>query len=124
MLLYSEARLIIGAGRLVFDVYCVHQDPHLLTSFNSDTTATTLTNIFISLALYPTWLSKLREKAHEAFNTGTYVCSRSLPILDGIINEALRLYPPVLFPSQRETETSSAQPTSCPNAGSRTRNSS
>ncbi|KAK2793068.1 hypothetical protein FQN52_002216 [Onygenales sp. PD_12] len=81
--LFSEARLIIGAG--------------------SDTTATALTNIFVILSVYPEWATKLRAEVDASFKDGTYACTRPLPIMDGIINETLRLHPSVYFPSQRET---------------------
>lgn len=43
----------------------------------------------------------VREE-HRA-NLSDYHCSRSLPLLDAVINESMRLWPSVLFASQRVT---------------------
>ncbi|KAL4877038.1 cytochrome P450 [Aspergillus karnatakaensis] len=82
-LLNSECRLIVGAG--------------------SDTTATALTFLLVNLALYPQWLQRLREEVDPIFAMDGFNCGRTLPVLDAIINESMRLYPSVFFGSQRET---------------------
>jgi len=65
----------------------------------SDTTATTLTNIFKSLVQQPHHISLLRAEIDHLPRTelGDYLDSdlADLKHLSGVINEALRLYPPV-----------------------------
>lgn len=46
---------------------------------------------------------KLREEMDKAFETNSYACGKQIPLLDGIINESLRLYPTVIFGFQRLT---------------------
>lgn len=82
-LLNAESRVIIGAG--------------------SDTTASSLSVLFVLLANYPEYQAQLLEELTPMFTDGTYLNSRPSPLLDGIIQEALRLYPPVTFTSQRVT---------------------
>lgn len=38
-----------------------------------------------------------------AVENNTYGCGKQVPLLDGIINECLRLYPSVIFQNQRLT---------------------
>ncbi|KAF2737787.1 cytochrome P450 [Polyplosphaeria fusca] len=78
-LLFGESRLIISAG--------------------SDTTANSLTCIFIQLALHPHLVKELRQE----LECGGYSCLRPQPVLDSIINESMRVWPAVFFPSQRVT---------------------
>ncbi|KAF2496864.1 cytochrome P450 [Lophium mytilinum] len=89
-LLFSESRLIISAG--------------------SDTTATALTflSVLLSLPEQSATLANLRTGLDCIFSKpsndkGAFSCMRPLPILDAVINEGLRLYPSVYFPSQRVT---------------------
>ncbi|KAF2801643.1 putative benzoate 4-monooxygenase cytochrome P450 [Mytilinidion resinicola] len=89
-LLFSESRLIISAG--------------------SDTTATALTFLFVLLSLQEqsTTLANLRAELDTVFSKPSddkeaFSCMRPLPMLDAVINEGLRLYPSVYFPSQRVT---------------------
>ncbi|KAJ8109601.1 hypothetical protein ONZ43_g6090 [Nemania bipapillata] len=72
-----------------------------------DTTSATLTWIFYLLAKYPSWQKKLRDEVTEANLPASSspmasqssdiveVTLESLPVLNGIINETLRLYPTV-----------------------------
>ncbi|KAL4902353.1 hypothetical protein BDW74DRAFT_186886, partial [Aspergillus multicolor] len=82
-LLTSECRLIVGAG--------------------SDTTATALIFLLVNLALHPEWLERLRDEVDPLFAKGDFNCTRSLPVLDAVIQEIMRLHPSVFFGSQRET---------------------
>jgi cytochrome P450 len=80
-LLYGESRLIITAG--------------------GETTSTALTFVFIHLATRPKYMYALRKELQA--NASTYHCQRSLPLLDAIINESMRLWPSVLLYSSRHT---------------------
>ncbi|KAG0646070.1 Cytokinin biosynthesis 2 [Hyphodiscus hymeniophilus] len=82
-LLNADSRVIIGAG--------------------SDTTASALTVLFVLLATNPSYQKKLRDEVEIIFANSTYNSAKPQVLLDGIINEALRLYPPVTFLSQRVT---------------------
>lgn len=82
-LLFSESRAIIGAG--------------------SDTTATALTELFILLAHFPSYVRKIREEMDPIFVSGAFSCQTAYPVLESVIMETLRLHPPVLFGSQRVT---------------------
>lgn len=55
------------------------------------------------MAERPDYQAKLRAEMDEAFENDTYGCGKQSPLLDGIINECLRLYPSVIFQSQRLT---------------------
>ncbi|KAF1840748.1 cytochrome P450 [Cucurbitaria berberidis CBS 394.84] len=80
-LLYGESRLIISAG--------------------SETVSSALTFVFMHLAVYPSYMHAIRKeyRKHEA----EYNCERPLPLLDAVIQESMRLWPSVLFASQRVT---------------------
>jgi cytochrome P450 len=80
-LLYGESRLIISAG--------------------SETTSSALTFLFMQLATHPHYMRALRKEIRD--NAATYHCLRPQPLLDAIINESLRMWPSVFFPSQRVT---------------------
>ncbi|KAK8115464.1 hypothetical protein PG984_011966 [Apiospora sp. TS-2023a] len=65
-----------------------------------DTTSATLTWVFYLLAKYPLWQAKLRDEVTEADSqlagkSSVDMTLESLPILNGVINETLRLYPTV-----------------------------
>ncbi|KAK2756652.1 hypothetical protein FQN54_005097 [Arachnomyces sp. PD_36] len=74
-------------------------DSQLIVVAGSDTTSTTLTNIFNFLAQQPHHIGILRSEIDPLPRTelGDYIHTdlTDLKHLDGIINEALRLYPPV-----------------------------
>jgi hypothetical protein len=78
------------------------RDAYLLTQ-HSDTTASALTMLFVLLAIHPTYQQKLRREVEVSFQDGTYNSAKPQDLLDGIINEALRLFPPATFASQRVT---------------------
>ncbi|KAK1089156.1 hypothetical protein LTR33_000187 [Friedmanniomyces endolithicus] len=69
-----------------------------LVAAGTDTTSTTLTYLFWSLARFPTWQSHVRKEMHEKLGRaaqGPYEMQalNGLPVVDAVINEALRLYP-------------------------------
>lgn len=73
-------------------------DCGLVIVAGSDTTTATLTHIFYELARSPRVLSKLRKELNSFYKPGSENEFKSLQeatYLNGIINEALRLYPPV-----------------------------
>ncbi|KAF2089797.1 putative benzoate 4-monooxygenase cytochrome P450 [Saccharata proteae CBS 121410] len=82
-LLNAESRLIIGAG--------------------SDTTAIALSLAFVYLAMYPSYTQRIRQEADENCTSPDYSSMRRQPIIDSVINEVLRLHPPVTFGAQRVT---------------------
>ena len=72
----------------------------------SDTTAATLTCLFFQLALHPEKVVTLQEEIDELFNsTGTVDAASlgKLPYLNAVINETLRMHPPVPSGVQRKT---------------------
>ncbi len=76
------------------------------TNESSDTTSTTLTYLFWELARHPTWQTKLRNELLEkpwVDSVPTYKAVVDLPVLDCVINEALRLHPAAPASLQRET---------------------
>ncbi|QSZ30648.1 hypothetical protein DSL72_000206 [Monilinia vaccinii-corymbosi] len=84
--LYGDARLAIVAG--------------------SDTTSATLTYLFYHLCLEPHHITKLREELDPIFTPGSPNECRDIqgaPYLNGVINEALRLHPPVPSGTLRQT---------------------
>ncbi|KAK5688024.1 hypothetical protein LTS10_000002 [Elasticomyces elasticus] len=70
----------------------------------SDTTSTTLTFLFWELAQHQEWQSRLRaELRAHAPAPSTFQQVQNLPILDAVINEALRLHPAAPASLPRET---------------------
>lgn len=63
----------------------------------SDTTAATMTHVLYQLVKNPDQLHKLQEELAPYFTDGIvdYHTIQNLPHLNGIINETLRLHPPV-----------------------------
>ncbi|KAK3075510.1 hypothetical protein LTR53_001127 [Teratosphaeriaceae sp. CCFEE 6253] len=62
----------------------------------TDTTSTTLTYMFWSLARFPEWQDRIRSEIDEKLGTGaTYEqqAVAKMPVVEAVINEALRLYP-------------------------------
>jgi len=89
-LLFAESRVIIGES-------------------SSDTTATTLSEMFIVLAHFPVYVQKIREEMDSVIAESNFNCQTAYPVLESIINETLRMYPPVLFGSQRVTPSEGIQ---------------
>ncbi|KAJ5356144.1 Cytochrome P450 [Penicillium concentricum] len=77
-------------------------DAYLIIVAGSDTTAATLTNILFHLAMDRT-LYKTLQKELDALPSLSYDNLRGVKLLDGVINETLRLHPPVPSGMQRTT---------------------
>ncbi|TVY92722.1 Cytochrome P450 monooxygenase [Lachnellula willkommii] len=83
----------------------IHKDPRwlwgdsaLIVVAGSDTTAATLTHIFYHLSRSPKAVSALRKELDAFYQPGSESEFKDLqeaPYLNGVINEALRLHPPV-----------------------------
>lgn len=81
-------------------------DALLIAVAGSDTTAATLTCLFFELALSPSSLSPLQKEVDALFESSDPVDATTLSklqYLDAVINEALRLHPPVPSGVQRMT---------------------
>lgn len=104
--LLGDAYLIAVAGRLVTQGmrYTSTASTDLA---NSDTTAASLTCLFYQLALYPDCAKKLQQEVDELFAAEagevTVGALTKLQYLDAVINETLRLHPPVPSGVQRMT---------------------
>ena len=73
-----------------------------------DTTSTTLTYMFWELARNPSWQDRLRKELVAPLPANDKMLPRfreldDLPVLDAVINEALRLHPAAPASLQRET---------------------
>ena len=76
----------------------IQGDSRLIIVAGSDTTAATLTHLFYHLAKNPEAVDKLRKEVEplmEANGEVSHVKIQDAPYLNGCINEALRLNPPV-----------------------------
>jgi len=97
LMLQGDARLIVIAGRLV----CLQlwQRKTANAVYHSDTTASTLTHIFYHLAHDVTQIGRLRSELAPYFEQNLDAIDpfeiQHLNHLNGIINETLRLHPPV-----------------------------
>ncbi|KAL4877794.1 benzoate 4-monooxygenase cytochrome P450 [Aspergillus karnatakaensis] len=84
-------------------------DAMLIITAGSDTTATSLTSIVYELACHPEEFSKLRAELEPLTpddpSSGEYLDSQiaGLPHLNGVINETLRLHPPIPSVIPRDT---------------------
>lgn len=74
---------------------------------HSDTTSTTLTYLFWELAQHPQWQTRLRAELSTSgdWKDGlpTFNNLADLPVLEAVINEALRLHPAAPASLPRET---------------------
>lgn len=76
----------------------IHGDSRLIIVAGSDTSASTLSYVFYHLASHPGVLKKLRQEVEpmmEADGGVSHVKVQKAQYLNGCINEALRLNPPV-----------------------------
>ncbi|EXJ68150.1 uncharacterized protein A1O5_08765 [Cladophialophora psammophila CBS 110553] len=93
-------------GAPLTDLEIYTEVAHLVHA-GSDTTSTTLTYLFWLLAKHPEWQSRLRAELMTVPSCTdgvfTYKEVIALPVLDAIINEALRLYPAAPASLPRET---------------------
>ena len=85
-------------------------DSRLIIVAGSDTTAATMTFLFYELAAHPEHLKKLREELRP-LTKGDWSDHniKNAPHLNGAINEALRLHPPVPSGVERKVPTGGAQ---------------
>ena len=86
--------------------YLTHQ------TAGSDTSYSAIVYAFYYLAKNPSMQQRLREEVQEAFiseSTPDWTKLSTLPLLDGIINETLRLHPPVPSGMPRQTPKSGVQ---------------
>ncbi|KAI0686845.1 high nitrogen upregulated cytochrome P450 monooxygenase 1 [Cytidiella melzeri] len=72
----------------------------------SDTTATALSHLWYFLVKHPECYKTLRAEI-LAENEGDFTRQANMPYLNACINEALRLYPPIISGLQRRVETGS-----------------
>lgn len=84
----------------------LEEDAHLIVVAGSDTTAASLTCLFWHLAQDPKQTQAIREEVDQYFTENTLADSNTLSKLkhlDAVINESLRLHPPVPSGVQRLT---------------------
>lgn len=77
-----------------------------ITVAGSDTTATSLTCLFLELATHPEAVRRLQQELDELFGenpTPDHYALSKLPYLQACVDEALRLYPAVPAGGQRVT---------------------
>jgi cytochrome P450 len=106
----EDSKLVIIAGRFValcFSSPLPIPSNLTLTPLPSDTTSITLVHAIYYLILHPQIYTRLQSLLDAIFPNGdsawTYDAVKSLPYLDAIINETLRLKPPVPSAIHRQT---------------------
>ena len=77
----------------------------LSLGLRSDTVTATMTFLFYHLALDPTQAEKLRHELNEVSKPFSATSLKQLPHLNGLINETLRLHPPLGTYTLRTTPT-------------------
>ena len=106
-MLQGDSQLVIVTGRSVTTPLPLKGHLHFDALTNhSDTTASTLTNLFYQLERNPRHISKLRvEIAPHMSPEGDFpnLKLQYLQHLNAVINETLRLHPPVSTALQRKT---------------------
>ena len=96
-LLGGDSRLIVLAGAYVLKVKLLLRPKAYKSS--RETTAGTLSNLFYFLAADPSKQTRLRTELSKLPKSEAEVDFKALqeaPLLNGVINETLRLWPPVL----------------------------
>lgn len=84
----------------------LHEDSKLIIVAGSDTSAATLTYMFYHLALEPDLVARLREEIRALLGNDGVIDHRKIqnaPLLNGCIDETLRLHPPVPSGLYRKT---------------------
>lgn len=104
MNLGADAYLIVVAGRSRHPSQTLYHYP--TNDACSDTTAEVLTTLFFELSQHKDQISKLRDELDTYFATTPipdHVTLGKLDHLNAVINEAMRLHPPVAGGTQRQT---------------------
>lgn len=98
----SRMRAFVRAGRLLIrvllDYNIIHDETLNILLAGRDTTACTLTFAIYRLAEHPDILKRLREEILDVVGSNrrpSYDDVRNMKFLRAVINETLRLYPPV-----------------------------
>lgn len=102
----GEYRSRLGISSLLVQVSTVCSFLQRVHETNgaSDTTSTTLTFLFWELARHKEWQRSLREELQNRCDSSpTFQQVQDLPVLDAVINEALRLHPAAPASLPRET---------------------
>ena len=104
--MYSEIGNLVFAGTGIWRRLQIGQGRHVANR-GPDTTSTTLTYLFWELTRRPEWQSRLHEElsAQPEWVNGipSYNQVKDLPILEAVIEEALRLHPAAPASLVRET---------------------
>lgn len=89
-----------------FSQSAIEANAEILIIAGSETTATTLTGLMYYLSQNPHCLKRLQDEVRSAFAKKediTADATTRLPYLNAVINETLRIYPPVPFGLKRES---------------------
>jgi len=84
------------------DQYNLHGDAQLIVIAGSDSVAATLTHVLFELAWHPETARELQE-AFDALPSLAHDNLTTVPLLDAVIHETMRLHPPVPSGTQRMT---------------------
>lgn len=84
------------------DQYNLHGDAQLIVIAGSDSVAATLTHALFELAWHPETARELQE-ALDALPSLAHDNLMTVPLLDAVIYETMRLHPPVPSGTQRMT---------------------
>jgi cytochrome P450 len=90
-----------GSKRMM-DMDFLSADAMVIIIAGSDTVSIALTFLFYHLALFPEHLARLRQEL-ASVDVSSNRALQSLPHLNALINETLRLYPPVPTAPLRQT---------------------
>lgn len=99
-----QSRLGISSLLVVVSTVCGISRRSHEANDTTDTTSTTLTFLFWELAKHKEWQRALRDELQNRCNSSpTFQQIQDLPVLDAVINEALRLHPAAPASLPRET---------------------